>query len=130
MKSSQEIATSIKQLATEQGKPIKELVSECGLSKNALSSMQSGGYMPRLENICKIADYLGVSVDFLLGRDRKSPDEESIPIRTSEILRDQLRKLSDESLIMLRDYTRFLLWRQAQPEAEESIVDPDSEALQ
>lgn len=37
----------------------------------------ASGSMPTLENIAKIADYLGVSVDYLLGRQIKNstPDE-------------------------------------------------------
>lgn len=44
------------------------MLSDCNLSVNTLSSMQSGGYYPRLEAIAKIADYLDCSVDYLLGR--------------------------------------------------------------
>ena len=44
------------------------MLSDCDISKNTLSSMQSGGYLPRVENIVRMADYLGCSVDFLLGR--------------------------------------------------------------
>ena len=47
---------------------IKEMLTQCGLSKNAISSMISGGCMPKSENLAKIADYLEVSVDYLLGR--------------------------------------------------------------
>ena len=68
MRNSQEIANLIKETAKAQKKPVGKMLSECGLSVNALSSMQSGGYYPRLEAITKIADYLGVSVDYLLGR--------------------------------------------------------------
>ena len=44
------------------------MLSECTLSKNTLSTMQSGGSLPRLETLAKIADYLGCSVDYLIGR--------------------------------------------------------------
>ena len=46
----------------------KDLLNKCGLNKNALSSMQCGGSIPRADNLAKIADYLGCSVDYLLGR--------------------------------------------------------------
>ena len=68
MVNSQELAISIKQEAKSRKIPIGKMLSECGLSVNALSSMQSGGYFPRLEAIVKIADYLECSVDYLLGR--------------------------------------------------------------
>ena len=47
------------------------MLSDCDLSVNTLSSMQSGGYYPRLEAIARIADYLDCSVDYLLGRTEK-----------------------------------------------------------
>ena len=69
MKNSQEIANLIKETAKSQKKTVGKMLTECGLSVNTLSSMQSGGYYPRLEAITKIADYLSVSVDYLLGRE-------------------------------------------------------------
>ena len=68
---SQEVAITIKALAKQNKITIKELLSECNLSINTLSSMQSGGFYPRIEAIVKIADYLDCSVDYLLGRTDK-----------------------------------------------------------
>ncbi len=65
---STEIAKRIKETAKIQKLNTGEVLSECGLGKNALSNMQSGGFFPRLENIVKIADHLNCSVDYLLGR--------------------------------------------------------------
>lgn len=66
--SSKDIANRIKDRSKEQNVVIKQMLLECGLSKNALSSMLSGGSLPQSDNIAKIADYLNCSVDFLLGR--------------------------------------------------------------
>lgn len=68
MKNPQEIANIIKELTKAKKITIGKMLSDCELGVNTLSSMQSGGYFPRLEAINKIADYLGVSVDYLLGR--------------------------------------------------------------
>lgn len=68
MHNSQEVANRIKLIAKEKNIAVGKMLSDCDLSKNALSSMQSGGFLPRLENIIKIADYLDCSVDYLLGR--------------------------------------------------------------
>ena len=67
MNTSQELAIMIKELAKSKKIAIGKMLSECELSINTLSSMQSGGYYPRLEAIAKIADYLDCSVDYLLG---------------------------------------------------------------
>ena len=105
-----------------------QMCRDIGINRNTINSMTDKKGISSFD-LARIADYLGVSVDDLL--DRKSPDAKRAHIRTNdEILREQLKRLSDESLIMLRDYTRYLLWLQAQPDTEESIVDPDFESLQ
>lgn len=68
MKNSQEVAKTIKMLAKQKKIPVGKMLSDCELSINTLSSMQSGGFYPRMEAIVKIADYLNCSVDYLLGR--------------------------------------------------------------
>lgn len=116
----------IREIAKKKSLSITEMLSECDLSKNALSTMDRRGSWLASDSLAKIADYLGVSVDDLL--DRKSPDADS-HIRTSdEVLREQLQRLSDESLVMLRDYTRYLLWLQAHP--AETAASEGSESLQ
>lgn len=62
------IAERIKFLAKQQKIQIRAMLDECGLSKNTLSSMLSGGSTPKSENLARIADYLDCSVDYLLGR--------------------------------------------------------------
>ena len=68
MYNSQELANLIKALLKAKNETVGKMLKECGLSINTLSSMQAGGYYPRIEAICKIADYLDCSVDYLLGR--------------------------------------------------------------
>lgn len=71
MNNSQEVAKTIKSFAKSKNITIGRMLFDCELSINTLSSMQSGGYYPRLEAISKIADYLDCSVDYLLGRTDK-----------------------------------------------------------
>lgn len=76
MRNSQEIANIIKETLSKQGKTVGGMLENCELSKNALASMQSGGSLPRLENLAKIADYLDMSIDDLLGREKGiAPDD-------------------------------------------------------
>ena len=84
MKNSQEIAIIIKDVAKSKKIAIGKMLSDCDLSVNTLSSMQSGGFFPRLEAINKIADYLDVSVDYLLGR-TDNPNINSDIINTGDI---------------------------------------------
>ncbi len=68
MYESKSIAGRIKSRAKSQKVQINIMLAECGLSKNTLSSMLSGGSTPKSENLAHIADYLDCSVDYLLGR--------------------------------------------------------------
>ena len=68
MHNSQEVANTIKVFAKTKNISTGKMLSDCGLSKNTLSSMQSGGYLPRAETLARIADCLDCSVDYLLGR--------------------------------------------------------------
>lgn len=71
MYNAQETAEKIKNIAKMKNILIKDMLDECGLSKNALSSMLSRGSWLQANNLAKIADYLDCSVDYLLGRTDK-----------------------------------------------------------
>ncbi len=59
------IAQRIKSTAKTKGVSIKEVLEKAGLGFNTMSNMKTS--MPKADNIAKIADYLGCSVDYLLG---------------------------------------------------------------
>lgn len=62
------VAERIKSLLKSKKIPASKMLNDCGMNKNALYTMQSSGYLPRLEAVAQIADYLDCSVDYLLGR--------------------------------------------------------------
>lgn len=70
------------------------MFSEIGLGKNTLTNFKTS--MPKADNIAKIADYLCVSVDYLLGREESK--EESIDPMT-RILITHFNKLSPQDKI-------------------------------
>ena len=116
MHNSQELAAVIKQTAKEKHIPIGKMLSDCNLSVNTLSSMQSGGYYPRLEALARIADYLDCSVDYLLGRTddpagaadgKKNPALMNESEISAEIMA-LLAALPPEKLQGAMDYLRFL----------------------
>ena len=63
-----DVANTIKAYAKLKKLQTGQMLQDCGLNKNALSTMQSRGTYPGVETIGKIADYLDCSVDYLLGR--------------------------------------------------------------
>lgn len=71
MYSPQEIADKIKQLAKNKGVSLKQMLSDCELGINFVSQIASGSAITYI-NLAKIADYLGISIDYLLGRENTS----------------------------------------------------------
>lgn len=57
----------IKELSAKRGKSVKEVAGELGFGENYFYSLNSGK-SPTAEKLEKVADYFGVSVDYLLGR--------------------------------------------------------------
>ena len=101
---SQNIAERIKLIAKQKNISIKDMLFACELSKNAISSMLSGGSNPKSENLAKIADYLDCSVDYLLGR----TDTPTAPMENSEL--DTLyNQLDNEDKIELRGIIKGML---------------------
>ena len=68
MHNSQEVANTIKSLLKSKNITAGKMLADCNMNKNALFTMQSSGYLPRVEALAKIADYLDCSIDYLLGR--------------------------------------------------------------
>ena len=94
--SAKEIAEIIKGIAKQRNVSILQMCEDCGVSKNALSTMNAGS-MPSISTVSKFADYLGVPVGKLLGDDEKvvpTLDEQLSDIDFA--LYGEVRDLTDE----------------------------------
>lgn len=58
----------IKEQAKKKGLKTTEMLEECGINKNMLSTMNTRGSWIQADKLAKIADYLDCSVDYLLCR--------------------------------------------------------------
>ena len=67
---SYDIAITIKMVAAKKKISLKDLLSDCQLGRNTMSNMARGRSLAS-DSLAKIADYLDVSVDYLLGRTDK-----------------------------------------------------------
>ena len=106
MYNSCDIAKRIRTKMKEDNIKIGEMLDSCELSKNALSSMDSG-FLPRLENLCKIADYLNVSIDYLLGR-----NEKAAPISVDQDgIKKTLNLMTEEEVDELILFSEYLLYK-------------------
>ena len=72
MQSPQEIAKMIKEEARNRGISINLLLGDCGLKRSTIENMKDGS-MPSADKLYKIADYFGLTVDYLLtGKQQKN----------------------------------------------------------
>lgn len=97
----------IKSTAKEQGVSISTMLTDIGINKNTLSSMSSRGSWVSSDTLAKIADYLGVSVDYLLCREqneKSTPDNNAV--RSAVI--EKVNNLPDSSLDRLLGYLEAL----------------------
>ena len=58
----------IKGMVAERHTSINKMLNACGLNTSLMTDVKNKGTIPSAEKIGKMADYLGVSVDYLLGR--------------------------------------------------------------
>lgn len=58
----------IKELRQALGIRQVDMASDFGISQSTLSTWEGGRYEPDLATVTKLADYFGVSIDYLVGR--------------------------------------------------------------
>lgn len=95
----------ILQLMERQNISASKLTSECGLSSSALTEWKKGKAKPSAEALIKIANYFDVSVDYLLGNDKKGKHSSIVATGMSIARGGEIRtyKLSDERLKFLQE---------------------------
>lgn len=110
MYNSQDVATKIKELSKSKNITVKQLLEDVGLGFNTMSHMRTS--MPKADNLAKIADYLDVSVDYLLGRtdnfhnnlySDKEQSENNLSSDEQKLM-DIYNSLSDDDKILLMAY--------------------------
>ncbi|MFP7242398.1 helix-turn-helix domain-containing protein [Pediococcus pentosaceus] len=79
----------VKEIALQQGLTVRKLEEKAGLGTNSLYRWKK--YNPSAESAKKVADVLGVSVDYLLGN-----TDEKQPATHSEQPQLDLREVSDD----------------------------------
>lgn len=66
--SPQEIANRIKAVCKSKSIAVSKMLVDLGLNHSAITVLQYRGTYPRLDVLYRIAEYLDVSIDFLVGR--------------------------------------------------------------
>ena len=114
MRSFGEILTSLRE---ERGIYQKELAAILKVSVGTVSNYENNIHFPDQEALLQLADYFGVTVDYLLGRTfyRYSLDtlnEEYAPGRTVAELVDIIQHFSPQNTASFLDYIELLQLRQ------------------
>lgn len=97
--------TRFYELCVRRGTKPNPVASAIGLSSAAMTKYKHGA-VPSGEILVKMADYFGVSVDYLLERDA--------PSATASHWESVLSQMSDEELDEIQDFVEYLLWKRTQ----------------
>ncbi len=62
-------AEKLKELMNEKGYNIKTFAEEIGIPKSTINDWTLKKTMPAADSVCIIADFFGVTTDYLLGRE-------------------------------------------------------------
>ena len=109
-----EFSQNLKMLRKQKGVTQQRLADILCVDKTSISKWENGSNYPNQNIQMMIADYFGVSVDYLLGRDAPTPAPTDNTI-TAERLRalgidtNGLDNLSDEQLSVIRTTLSALL---------------------
>lgn len=103
------------ELCNQKGVSPNFVARELGITSGTVTSWKKGG-TPRDTTLRKIADYFGVSVDYLLGRDQDflqhcaAPEKEKEP-PLLEQLNNIMKDMTEEELEELNRYVDYLVNR-------------------
>lgn len=102
-------ATRLAQLREKNHLTQVELADALSISKGTIGNYENGTRFPRkIDQLCEIADYFNVELDYLVGRDIKEPRftlEEAWIIDCYRNISD--RKIKDSFKNLLRQYDPF-----------------------
>lgn len=112
-----ELGQNITDLRTERGLYQKELAAILKVSVGTISNYEKGRHYPDPATLCKLADFFGVTADYLLGRTpyRHSAQSLSRPFTDTYSVADLLNtslELSPQNKRALTDYVELLKLRQ------------------
>ncbi|MBK0039092.1 MULTISPECIES: helix-turn-helix domain-containing protein [unclassified Enterococcus] len=106
----------IKELAKKQGKSLNKVEEELGYGRNVLYRLKSSN--PSAERLQEIANYFGVSVDYLLGRTDNPHNAESedeyddlvMMFRKNEMeIPEEKRDEYRREVVKLMDFVKFTM---------------------
>lgn len=118
-----EIANRIKQIAKENNTTVKSICSDSGVGEKFVSNMggKNGSY-PQSDKITKVADYLHVSVDYLLGRTNSPTGTYSINNKNTTINGTQANVINNTSDITSNEIKILELFKHLTPTQQGELI--------
>ena len=98
----------LRELRKLQGLSMKELGVKLGLAECTISLYESGKREPDNATLVRIADFFGVTVDYLLGRDEKTPSDEDLS-ESEKLLLELFNRVPEEKQAVLLQLIRTAL---------------------
>lgn len=116
-----EMAVRIKNAAKVNKIKLCDMWRDLKLSNNTLHNMNNGS-MPSIGTLMRIAQYVGVPSDYILGEKiekvpstKAGDDYEPIPVKMTESAwRELFSKMPIEDIAEILDYARYLRWKRNQ----------------
>ena len=102
-------------LLMERGVTAYKVAKATGISTGSMTDWKKGRSAPKVDKLQKIADYFGVSVDYLLGNEpkEKTPAEADVTFDDfTYAMYGEAKELADEDKNMLLEMARMLKKRQ------------------
>ena len=94
----------LKQLRIEAKKTQYEVALALGITYQAYAHYEKGRHAPSPEQLISLADYYGVSIDYLIGHDEITPEERASG--ASETKKISITPIEDEMLYLFREIGR------------------------
>ena len=96
------------QLLKEQNKKQIDLCEHIGVKKNAFTSWKAGANHSYKKHIDKIAEFLGVSTDYLLGTQKENPAANSDEALMFALWGGDTSDITSEMLADVRKFAQFI----------------------
>lgn len=90
----------LRELRAQKGLTMKQVGTAMGLAESTISLYETGKRQPDYETLGRFADYFGVSVDYLLGRE-ESPAPETRDGSEDREIREYLQMIKDDSKLRM-----------------------------
>ncbi len=92
--------TRIRELRIQRGIQQKELAAILGIPANTYNQWENGKRQPDYQSLSKIADYFGVTTDYLLGRDTSDYNDVKVALfggdgEVTDEMWDEVKQFAD-----------------------------------